>query len=80
MEEFLSATFGDNPSTTFAASSSVIPVKTSIGTWAQEIMNYLQPKSDFDKKIQQQKQDISVQNIELPLQSILDVSQQDLQY
>jgi hypothetical protein len=32
IELFLSATFGAKPSTTFAASSSVIPLNTSIGT------------------------------------------------
>jgi hypothetical protein len=33
IESFLSATFGARPSTTFTASSSVIPLNTSMGTY-----------------------------------------------
>nr|GMD26951.1 hypothetical protein Iba_chr08dCG9070 [Ipomoea batatas] len=58
-QRFLSvATFGAKPSTTFAASSSVIPLKTSIGTWELfcQIFNTGSPFPAGNDKLQKRKQ------------------------
>lgn len=51
IEALLSATLGANPSTTLAASSSVIPLKTSIGTWADNQTTIYARKYNVARKL-----------------------------